>query len=68
MNWIPFGGAVPGPVEFGVVGGAAWVFIALVAAVPAAIAANRWFEIGIRESLNALVDLNIVNEADRRVA
>jgi hypothetical protein len=68
MNWIPFGGAVPGPVDFGLIGGAAWVFIAVAAAVPAAIAANRWFEIGIRESLNALVDLNILNDADKRAA
>lgn len=66
MNWIPFAGAVPSPVEFGVIGGAGWVIIAIAAAVPLALAANRWFEIGIRESFNALVDLMAPTPAENR--
>jgi hypothetical protein len=68
MNGFPFGGVIPGPVEFGVVGGAGWIIVAIAAAMPVALAAHRWFEIGIRESLNALVDLATPAPAERRSA
>lgn len=68
MNWIPFGGVVPGPVEFGAIGGAAWLVVVAAAVVPAMLVANGWLEIGIREGINALIDLAAPNEAERRVA
>jgi len=68
MNWIPFGEVVPGPVEFGAVGGVAWLIVAVAVAVPALLAANGLFEIGIREGFNALIDLATPNPAERRVA
>lgn len=68
MNWIPSGGVVPGPVEFGAVGGAAWLVIVVIAVVPAMLLANGWLEIGIREGIHALIDLAAPNEAERPVA
>jgi hypothetical protein len=68
MNWMPIVGIVPGPVEFGVVGGVAWLVVAAVALVPAMLVANGLYEIGIREGLNALIDLAAPKSAERRVA
>lgn len=68
MSWIPFGGVFPGPVDFGALGAIGWVIVGIAAAAPAAVAAGRWFEIGIRESLNALVDLLAPEPAERRAA
>ena len=68
MNWIPFAGVVPAPVEFGALGAVGWLFIAVAAAVPVSLAAKEWFEIGVVESLNALVDLFAPKEADERLA
>jgi hypothetical protein len=68
MNWVPVVGVVPGPVEFGVVGGVAWLVVAAAALVPVMLAVNLWYEIGIREGLNALVDLAFPKPAERRVA
>ncbi len=68
MNWIPIAGIVPVPVEFGVVGGVAWLIVAAVALVPVMLVANGLYEIGIREGLNALIDLAAPKAAERRVA
>jgi hypothetical protein len=66
MNWVPFGAVVPGPVEFGALGAIGWLLIAVAAAVPVSLAVNEWFEIGVVESFNAIVDLLAPNEVERR--
>jgi hypothetical protein len=68
MNWLPLAGVVPGPVEFGALGAVGWLLIAVAAAVPVSLAVKEWLEIGVVESLNALVDLFAAKEADRRPA
>jgi len=68
MNWIPFGGVVPVPVEFGALGAVGWLLIAVAAAGPVSLAVDQWFQIGVIESLNALVDLFAPKEAEERLA
>lgn len=68
MNWIPFAGVLPVPVEFGALGAGGWLLIAVAAAGPVSLAVNQWFEIGVVESINALVDLFAPKAAEERLA
>jgi hypothetical protein len=52
----------------GLVGGPAWALLAAVAAAPAAVMAAKWFEIGVIESIHALVDLVASDRAHGRLA